>query len=83
MLAFSIYDEKAKVFHQPFYFSQRGEAVRVISDTVSDPKTSLNRHPEDYKLYQIGSFDDNSGRLESLDVPELICNVSDFALVGK
>lgn len=60
------------------FFSHVGEAIRSFSDLVSDPQTVLAKHPEDFKLYSLGSYDDVSGRLVPLDVPGFVANATDF-----
>lgn len=62
---FSVYDKKAEAFMQPFTYAAVGQAVRAFSDTVNDPKSAFYRHPADYDLYQLGTFDDGSGELTS------------------
>lgn len=69
--AFAIYDGKGLCYGVPFFMSQNGQAVRGFSDLVNDPQTSINRHPGDYVLYQIGEFDDSDGKLTTL-VPQLL-----------
>lgn len=64
MLAFSIYDEKAQVYSRPFYALTMGEAIRTFSDASNTPDSPYNRHPTDYTLYQVGSFDDANGELD-------------------
>lgn len=61
--AYSIYDNKALQFHVPFFLSTDGQAVRSLSDLVADPNTSVGRHPSDYVLYCIGSYDDSLGAM--------------------
>lgn len=75
---FSVFDEKAQVFGQPFFLPHNGIALRSFSDLVQDSQTSINRHPEDFKLYLIGSYDDNSGSLNPVAQPEFLANATDF-----
>lgn len=77
---FSVYDEKAKIFMTPFAMVEVGEALRMFMDLVRDQKTLLSRHPEDYKLYQLGTFDDFKGKYVNLDMPDFINNASDFVI---
>lgn len=56
--AYSIFDSKALVYHQPFFAPTNGAAVRMLSDTANDLSTSIGRHPADYVLYCIGHYDD-------------------------
>lgn len=76
--AFAIYDGKGKMFGVPFFMPQPGLATRAFMDLVNDPQSTVNRHPADYTLYQIGSFDDNSGELFSDDPHVLLGHGSDF-----
>jgi len=80
LTVFSIFDEKAQTFSKPFFLTHKGEAIRVFSDVVNDEKSMIAKHPEDYKLYKLGSFDDVSGVMESLPMPEFINNATDFLL---
>ncbi len=58
---FSVFDKKAEAFMSPFTFAATGQAVRAFSDTVNDGKSGFYRHPEDYDLYALGTFDECSG----------------------
>lgn len=61
---YSVFDMKANAFGQPFFFHQHGQAMRAIMDATSDPQSMLSRHPADFALYCIGTWDDQTGRLE-------------------
>lgn len=61
--AYSIHDDKALTYSPPFYAAAHGQAVRNVMDAATDPNSSLGRHPNDYRLYCIGQFDDQSGTL--------------------
>lgn len=58
---YSIYDNKSLSFGQPFSFSHTGQAVRAFSDLANDPSTMMYRHPADFSLVRIGTFDMNTG----------------------
>jgi len=75
---FSIFDVKAKAFGSPFFMHHNGLALRAFSDLCADDKTAVFKHPEDYKLYCLGEFDDCSGALVSLPQPEFMSNAVDF-----
>jgi hypothetical protein len=38
----------------------------------------LNKHPEDFRLFQLGEYDDNSGFFDNLDEPVLLARSTDF-----
>lgn len=57
---YSIFDSKVEAFMQPFYCKSKGEAIRSITEAVNDPKTSLSKYPEDFTLFELGSWDDSN-----------------------
>lgn len=59
--AFAIRDSKAEAFMRPFFAVTRGIALRSIVDVVSDPNHEMYKHAEDYTLYEVGEFDDQTG----------------------
>lgn len=67
---FSIRDSKTGIFHYPFAKNTHGEAERDFRTTVKDEKTMLNKYPEDYDLYYLGEYDDQTGKVSSLDTPQ-------------
>ena len=75
---FSVRDEKANSFGQPFFAVNDNIARRMFSDLVEDPKSMVARHPDDFKLYSLGEFDDNSGELSPLAQPEFLAHGVDF-----
>lgn len=68
--AFSIRDAKAEIFNPPFYKKTHGEAERDFKTLVNDPKSQVHMYAEDYDLYFIGVYDDNSGKFLPLDTPQ-------------
>ena len=63
---FTVFDQKAAAYLQPFFSPTVGTAVRAFSDTVNDPNSMLSKHPSDFTLFEIGGFDDQSGVVSSL-----------------
>lgn len=64
--AFSVYDSKALCYGVPFFMPSVGAAVRAFSDLCNDVQSVVNRHPADYVLYHVGTFDDAVGKLVEL-----------------
>jgi len=60
---FSVYDQKAKVYSQPFISPTVGYAVRMFEDQVRTEGHAWNKHPEDYTLFEIGEYDDKSAEM--------------------
>lgn len=67
---FSIRDSKAEVYNAPFFQKTHGEAERNFRTLVNDEKSAIHNYPEDYDLYYIGEYDDNSGTMSTKDTPE-------------
>lgn len=61
---FGIYDEKAACFDRPFFAPSVGVCIRSISDALSDPSVTFSKHPSDYTLFELGTFDECTGHLE-------------------
>lgn len=58
---FAVRDKAVGAFLGPFFVRSKGEAIRSFGDAVNDPKHQFARHLNDYALFQLGSFDDQSG----------------------
>lgn len=59
----SVKDRCANAFGRPFFVPSVGLAIRSFSDEVnrSADDNQMNRHPEDFDLYELGTYDDESG----------------------
>jgi hypothetical protein len=63
---FSVFDSKAAFFGRPFFDQKEGTAIRNFSDAVNDSSNPNNmwfKHPEDFSLFLVGEFDDETGEL--------------------
>ena len=75
---FTVYDQKAEAYLPPFFLPQVGQATRVFADCVNSDSHQFAKHPEDYTLFQLGTFDDNTGEILKLTVPKLLGTGLDF-----
>lgn len=66
---FAIFDNKAKCYSTPFFLSEEGQAVRHFTDMANDPDHSIGKHPEDYTLFRIGAYADNTAAIEPSEIP--------------
>lgn len=69
---YSIRDSKGEIYNPPFFNKTHGEAERNFRDLANDKQTTVGRHPEDYDLYYLGEYDDQTGKLASVDTPQHI-----------
>lgn len=58
---FAIKDRAIAGFMQPFFAHTIGAAVRAFQDGMNDPQTPMAKHPEDYDLWHLGEWDDQTG----------------------
>ena len=63
---YSIRDSKISAYSQPFYSHTNGSALRAFADHVNDKTSAPNKHPEDYELFHLGTFDDETGEITSV-----------------
>lgn len=64
---YAIYDKAVNAYMRPFFLQADGQAMRAFGDMANDKDHDIGRHPEDFSLFRIGSFDDNSGEIEVID----------------
>lgn len=57
---FSVYDAKVEAYCQPFFMGSKGQAHRSWVDVVNDPTTQFHKHPEDFTLFEIGEWDEDT-----------------------
>ena len=72
LLVCAVKDSAADAFGRPFFVPTIGLAMRSFIDEVNNRESPFNAHPDDYTLFEIGDFDDNSGALVSLKTPRLL-----------
>lgn len=65
--AFAVFDVKAASFGSPMFISNSGLALRGFSDACADPASAMAKHPADYTLFEIGTYDPNNGVLVALE----------------
>lgn len=81
LFVFCVRDRASDVFGRPMFMVSTGAAVRSFSDEVNraDKDNSLYNHPEDFDLYELGSYDDFSGLFET-GVPRQVAIGKDLSL---
>lgn len=74
MIVVSIKDRAADAFGRPAYVATEGVAIRQFQDEVNraSEDNQLYVHPDDFDMYLLGEFDDNSGKFELLEIPKVI-----------
>jgi len=79
---FSIYDAKAKAFQSPFYMVTLGQALRAFDDLVNEKDSFVNKHPEDYQLYQVAEYDDSNATFQNRVPLNMIATAVEYLKTG-
>lgn len=58
---YSIRDNCAAAFIPPFFLPNDDMAIRAFSNSCNDQEHMFCRNSEDYSLYYLGDFDDETG----------------------
>lgn len=66
---FTVYDAKAEAFLPPFILPKTTMAQRTFSDCANSDTHQFGANPEDYTLFKLGNWDDESGKLDELETP--------------
>lgn len=63
MKIYSVRDKKAAEFGQPMAMPTDAHAVRSFTQEVNraDTANMLNQYPEDFAIYRVGTFDQDTG----------------------
>lgn len=66
----SVYDRALDAFGQPWFVPAIGGAIRAFGDEVNRSDSAMKGHADDYDLFQLGTFDEDTGKFENLDSPK-------------
>lgn len=75
---FSVRDDKAKSYLQPFFMINEEVAIRAIQNTLTDESHQFAQHPHDFSLYDLGAYDDQTGMFEVNKAPEYVAHIVDL-----
>jgi hypothetical protein len=70
----SVKDRAADAYGRPMFVPSTGVAIRSFSDEVnrSEAENQLYNHPDDFDLFEFGTFDDNTGKFDLYEEPKLL-----------
>lgn len=76
----SVFDVQAQTFAQPMFVAAMGVGVRMVADEVNRAADDnlLYRHPQDFRLFELGEWDDQSGVCKFHAQPVLVQDLSTF-----
>lgn len=59
----AVRDRAASAFGRPMFLPSKGIAIRSFADEINrvDHENLMNRHPDDFELFYLGTFDEEFG----------------------
>jgi len=78
MEVYSVRDDKAEAYLNPFYLNNQSLAIRAMTDCINDENHQFKRHIKDYSLYHLGTYSDSNGKFELNDTPQHVINLIDL-----
>lgn len=75
---FSVFDSKVGAYMAPFFMRSSGEAIRAMINTARDTQSQFFKFPDDYTLFEIGSFDDATAKFDMPSTPFSLGLVSEL-----
>lgn len=59
---YAIKDTKLGAFTNIFIAENNAIALRQFGDVANNQNTAINKHPDDYELWNVGTWDDETGK---------------------
>lgn len=74
MKMFSIKDSKAEAYLMPIFAPTVGVAIRIFQKAATTPDSDFCRYAADYTLFEVGTWNENTGRCKPIDANKNIIN---------
>lgn len=80
----SVRDNVANIFGTPNFVQSKGSAIRAFSDEVNRPdeNNAFYKHPSDFELFFLGTYDDEQAIFELLARPESLSTAAQLVIKG-
>lgn len=72
---YAVLDRKAGTFARPFTIQNDQMAMRAFMAAKQDVASEMSKYPEDFALYALGTFDDDTGALSQPVPPTALSEV--------
>lgn len=79
LLLVAVFDSATQAYARPFAVIATGQAIRSFSDEVNNAAkdSDLSKHPSDFELFHVATFDDQTGRFTASQDPVLLVRGKD------
>lgn len=72
----AVRDAALNAYMQPFFSPSTGGATRAFVDAVKSDDSPMFKHPEDYELFHLGDYDDETAIVNANPVPVALMTAS-------
>lgn len=79
---YTIYDSATQAYGRPFFLASKGEALRFAIQVSEDPNMLIGRFPDQFTLFRIGQYDDQSAYIDQLETRERIVGFHELKKEG-
>lgn len=77
---YSIYDAKGNFYMSPFTADNDQVAIRLVMSTLHDGNHPMTQAAEDYTLYKVAEWHDDTGVVEAVS-PQALANLASLRAV--
>jgi len=70
----AVKDTKIGAFDNPLTVRHVGEALREWETLTKDTNTKFGKHPQDFELYQIATYNEQNAEIVMLTPPVMLAN---------
>ena len=74
---YALRDVRTQAYMRPMFLQNDAVLDRSVRDAMLDENSLLCSHPEDYQVFRLGEYDDNTGKITPCD-PTHMFNVVDL-----
>jgi hypothetical protein len=78
----AVKDRAIDAYNRPFTVPTTGAAIRSFTDETNRKDSEMYAHAEDYDLYELGTFCDNTGTFLAPEggIPRVIARAQDLVI---
>lgn len=71
---YAIFDKAVKSYSQPVFTQNDILIKRIVTQVLQDPQTDIAKYPDQYTVYHIGVYDNETGQLVDIE-NNIVCEV--------
>lgn len=75
---YALKDIKGELYEAPFYVRTTAEAIRAFRKAYLTENSPVRLYPDDFALYELGTFNEETAGFNLKEAPVLICVASEF-----